>query len=366
MRLGIIRLYCGKSGQKGFYNMQEIGEAKAYSRQGVDVYIIFLDTSITQINEQKEADKITILRVPARSIMNHGFFDCSVLLKYQIDMIQLQSDNQMYAPHVINYCRRHNIGCYSYIGTLYSDSDNWLKRSLMNLFSIRNIRYYKRMVTFCKNSMVQEQLRRKNVPDCVLAPVGLDLDLIPVIEEKKAVIRQNLKIPQNKKVLLFVGRLESYKHPQDAIELMEQLDESYFLIMIGDGHLKEEVRSKASSIGAADRIRFIDKIPNSEIHYYYKASDIYINLNEKEIFGMSLLEAMYNGCTVVAIEAPGPEMIIKDGVSGYLAKDLREMRKIICGKSILASREVMKRVVDCYTWEKTVDIFIKQMKLYIE
>ena len=362
MNIAIIRLYCGKSGEKGFYNMQELGEAKAYSKRGISVYIILLDTQAIKIEEQKETERISILRVPARRIMNHGIFECSVLTKYKINLVQLQSDNQMYAPAVMQYCEKHYIPFYNYIGTLYSDSNHRIKRAMMKILTRRNIRYYRKTPVFCKNAIVQQQLAQKGVIDCTLAPVGLDLDLIPEITETKEQIREQLNLPKNKKILLFVGRLEAYKNPVAAVRLLASLDDRFFLIMIGQGRMKEEVLKKASELHVDLRMRYIEKVPNKDIHHYYKACDNYINLNPKEIFGMSILEAMYNGCTVVAIKAPGPVMILEDKVSGYLVKDMDEMRKIILERDTLPSIIVKKRVIDNFIWERTVDIFLNTIE----
>ena len=50
----------------------------------------------------------------------------------------------------------------------------------------------------------------------------------------------------------------------------------------------------------------------------YSVADIFINTNDKEIYGMSILEAMYCGCPVVAKRAPGPEFIVDNGQTGYV------------------------------------------------
>lgn len=36
---------------------------------------------------------------------------------------------------------------------------------------------------------------------------------------------------------------------------------------------------------------------------------------------MAILEAMYYGCKVVAWDAPGPNLIIENGKSGWLVRD---------------------------------------------
>ena len=54
MKLAMVRLYCGDSGKKGFYNMQEVGLAKAFVKRGIEIYIVLLSNKIKQIIEEKE------------------------------------------------------------------------------------------------------------------------------------------------------------------------------------------------------------------------------------------------------------------------------------------------------------------------
>src|SRR5688572_29992528 len=108
----MIRLYCGGSGQKGFYNMQELGLAKAFIKMGIDVYIIMLSNKVKTTVEEKDPSGAILLTVPAKNIINHGFFNCSILTELKIDVVHLQSDNQIYAPHVMRFCHKKGIKCY--------------------------------------------------------------------------------------------------------------------------------------------------------------------------------------------------------------------------------------------------------------
>ena len=82
---------------------------------------------------------------------------------------------------------------------------------------------------------------------------------------------------------------------------------------------------KIQEDGLQEQVRYIEAIPNTEIHRYYSAADCFVNFNPQEIFGMSILEALYQECPVVAKHAPGPDSIVEDGVCGYLCDTLEEM-----------------------------------------
>lgn len=73
----------------------------------------------------------------------------------------------------------------------------------------------------------------------------------------------------------------------------------------------------------------IHQLPNESVHVYYHACDAFVNLNDQEIFGMSLLEAMFAGCPPVARHAPGPDLIIEDGLSGWLCSTVPQLAEAL-------------------------------------
>ena len=154
LRIAILDLYYGQSGKLGFYNIQSIGLAKAYVNQGHEVYIVRPEKEISAMESQRFADKIIIMNVPAKTFGVHSFYDLKFLLEQNIDLVHLNSDNQAYAPTVMKFCKKHNIALYNYVGTLYSDTQNYLKKMVMNFFSERNLRYYKKNKTFVKTEAV--------------------------------------------------------------------------------------------------------------------------------------------------------------------------------------------------------------------
>lgn len=359
MRIAILQLYCGQSGKSGFYNNQLIGLAKAYAKMGHKIFVVFPDKTIGNIESELYAENIEMLRVPARTLGVHSFYDLAFLLTYKIDLVHLNSDNQAYVPKVIRFCKKNNIRQYNYVGTLYSDSENSLKQFLMKFFSLRDIRYYKKSKTFVKTAHVLEQMKKSGVLGVKVVPVGLDFDVIPEINETKEECRKALGLPMNKKILLYVGRLAEYKKPLDAINVLEKLSEEYSLVVIGNGELKSDFFEKAEKSGVMSRITYIESIPNIEIHKYYKAADCFINFNQQEIFGMSILEALYQQCPVVARRAPGPNTIVLNGKTGFLCDTIEEMCKMIQKINSDMGIKGKERVEKHFSWEAASEAFLE-------
>ena len=362
MRIAILQLYCGQSGKKGFYNNQLLGLAKAYAKGGHEVFVVFPDTTIADIQTELYEERIEMLRVPAKAFGVHSFYHLEFLLEYQIDLVHLNSDNQAYAPKVIKFCKKNHIYQYNYVGTLYSDSGNKIKQILMNFFSKRNIHHYKKSNTFVKTEYVLKQLKAQGVENAKVVPVGLDVDIIPEIVDSKETCREQLGLPKDKKILLFVGRMAEYKKPLDALDVLKKMSEEYVLLVIGNGELQSAFLERVKSTGLESKVIYIESVPNVEIHKYYKAADCFVNFNTQEIFGMSILEAFYQECPVVARCAPGPNTIIKDTETGFLCENLEQMCERIAMINSDMGKKGKRRVEQYFSWASASNAFLEDYK----
>ena len=143
------------------------------------------------------------------------------------------------------------------------------------------------------------------------------------------------------------------------IELLSEIrerDKSYKLLMVGSGELKTAIEAKISQLNMFEHIQIIERIPNNEIWELYRFADAFVNLNQHEIFGMAILEAMYYGCKVVAWEAPGPNYVIENGKSGWLVKSNEEaVRTIIDLQETQILENANARVINHFTWNSSAD-----------
>ena len=321
---------------------------------GYRCFIFYPDPAGKSIKEEIH-DGITIVRCPAKKLGIHGFYNLDVLKRYDIQYAQIDSDNQLFAPNAISYCLRNKIRFYNYMGTMSSDSDNKVKKSVSDLLMKRNIHLYKRTKCFVKTNEVLKRATAAGIKDVQIVHVGLDFSAIPNVDEDKETIRKKAGLPLDKRIVLFIGRMDPYKRPEQMIEVMKKLDDSYYGVMIGTGSLTEEIdRAIADSLG--DRIKRIDRIANSDIHRFYKVADYFLNFNEKEIFGMSMLEAMYQGCNVIAISSPGACEII-DESSGFIVENVDQMVSVIKGKDFKDPEMIIKRIRDEFSWDQSVKTF---------
>ncbi|MDO4308160.1 MAG: glycosyltransferase [Eubacteriales bacterium] len=367
MKIGLLITSMGNFGQKGFYNAQEIGLAKALDSLGNEVIVY----KLVSIKERKHVEKIDsckhsrIIFYPTKCLGINGIIDTKIL-DTSLDALIYFSDTQFCVPKVYKWARKNSVKFFPYIGVIESHSNNKMKKKLVNGMFKRNLRVYKKCHCFTKTPTVKMRLEEIGVKNVTVTPVGLDLSLLESDFENYDLIELKKKYcyKSEDKVLLFIGRLIEEKQPIRMIEIFSELyqqNTSLRLLIVGTGELKDQVTNLIKKKELEDYIQMIDKIPNKNIWELYRIADCFVNLNQQEIFGMAILEAMYYGCKVVAWQAPGPNLIIEDGVSGWLAASNEDVKDYIKNPQDM-SMAAYNRIVNKFTWASTAKTIIRRLQ----
>lgn len=363
LKIGILVSMNNNFGEKGFYNSQEIGLAKALVKLGHVVYIWkfinrrFAITSANQISEKSLSLKyVNTIAFGVNCLVNNRKLD------NRLDGLIYYSDTQISVPHVYKWCNRNNIVFIPYIGVIESHSQNKLVRLAMNLLTNRNINVYRKSICAAKSKEVKEQLKKKKISVVYEAPVGLDTDLLNLdykkIQKSELLIKYGFHLED--KVILFIGRFTGEKRPLLMLELFDKIqkrDGAFQLLMVGQGELENEVSKRIGMSAYRNNIKHFPKIPNDKMWELYRLSDCYVNLNQQEIFGMAILEAMYYESKVIAWHAPGPETIINDGIDGYLVANEEEFINAVFTSNNEIGSKAHKRIESSFLWDNTALTF---------
>ena len=69
------------------------------------------------------------------------------------------------------------------------------------------------------------------------------------------------------------------------------------LKLIGQGELEDESRAQVKHLGMEDRVEFIARVPNREIHSHYLQTDIFAMATQYEGFCIPVLSTLWRwGC----------------------------------------------------------------------
>lgn len=122
---------------------------------------------------------------------------------------------------------------------------------------------------------------------------------------------------QQKQVLM-VGRLHPNKNPfywlDVARKVLEESDEKVSFLWLGDGELREKVKSYAKKIGIDSCVHFpgFDRNP----YPHYENSYLYLHLARVEPLGNAVVDAIASGLPAVVSAVGGLPEIVSDGFNG--------------------------------------------------
>lgn len=355
-----MTLICSYEGAEKEYNAQDIGLGKAFAELGNKTTIIRLEKRSTKRHKEELTDMLSLIHYRVRSIGGNSINVCKYI-PVDSEVVVCFSDIQIGFLELYMHCKKNNIKLIPYIGIIESHSTNPIIRKIMNLWARLIINKYRSMKVCAKTIDVKEKLSKYGVKNALLVPVCLDKDKL--LQNISTISTESLRkeiVPSYKekvKTILFVGRLVEEKRPQEALQIFMNLyskDELFRLIIIGKGEKLDSLTSYIHNNDLSQVVRIYQGIPNNDMWKYYLSADCLINLNKKEIFGMSILEAMYYECPVVAYAAPGPQMIINDGINGYLFNE-----NDVCIDKIAYSikkgrlNAAKQNIIDNYMWRKS-------------
>lgn len=116
--------------------------------------------------------------------------------------------------------------------------------------------------------------------------------------------------------LLFIGRFTEQKNPLGLIKALSLLDNSFFLLMIGEGELLTECKRQVELLGISDRVRFIGYTNN--IYNHLANSDIFILNSLYEGLPGVLIEAMAAKVACIATDIPGNNELVINKKTGLI------------------------------------------------
>ncbi len=147
----------------------------------------------------------------------------------------------------------------------------------------------------------------------------------------QATARQQLNVPTDDNLLLFVGRIEPLKAVDSIIEALGILREKHpkllqktrFAVIGGNPSDKTDPDMRAlqqltNNLNLNNTVSFLGAKSQSELTQWYAAATAVIMPSEYESFGMVALEAMATGTPVIASEVGGLAYLVKNNETGYL------------------------------------------------
>jgi glycosyltransferase involved in cell wall biosynthesis len=128
------------------------------------------------------------------------------------------------------------------------------------------------------------------------------VDLARFQPESRAAARARLGMPQEQKVVLFVGNLVPVKAPGLLLEAFAQTraGTAQVLVLLGSGPMQKGLQALAARLCVAGRVRFAGTVPHGDVPAWINAADLLCLPSWSEGCPNVVLEALACGTPVVA------------------------------------------------------------------
>jgi len=177
-------------------------------------------------------------------------------------------------------------------------------------------------------------LREKN--KLIYLPVGVDTSIF--FPESKREARKKLNLPQEKKYILFVGRLDKNKGVDYLIKAFDLLKNKYpdtILLIVGGGPELQNLKQLSRELGISDRVKFTGFVNEARnLRTYYNAADICVFPIFTSGLGIVTLEALACKKPIIGTKKLIAGGVLKDGENALLA-ELRSVESLAENISIL-------------------------------
>jgi glycosyltransferase involved in cell wall biosynthesis len=216
----------------------------------------------------------------------------------------------------------------------------------------------------------------------MVLPDGVDLSLFENLSSKEE-CRQHLGLPEDRPIIGYIGRFRTLEMekgiPQliGAMALLPRIQGEEPLLLCVGGPMVAVPRylELARQVGLPqERLRFIDRVPNTEVPYWIRAFDVAVAPfpnNEHYAYFMSplkLFEYMAGGVPIVASDLPSIREVLQHSKSSWLvrANDLEALAEGI--RHLLNSRplrqclaEQARQAVNRYTWISRARVIVPRV-----
>ena len=237
----------------------------------------------------------------------------------------------------------------------------WRFKEVLSKFVLRNADALIALTGHMKQKMIE--LLGKERCDIFVIPNGIDYEFFSSYLGKQGSVTS--EPGNNKKVVLYVGRLDPVKGVRYLVQAMGILRDRGLrnakLLIVGDGSEKKYLEELVKKLGLEDYVVFAGKVSHEKIPEYMALADVFVLPSLSEGFPTVVLEAMAMGLPVIASRVGGLPWIIKDGDNGFLVEPRNpheiaekitfllindDLRTYISRRNIEKARE--------YSWENIV------------
>jgi alpha-1,6-mannosyltransferase len=231
--------------------------------------------------------------------------------------------------------------------------------------------------TFVPSPTLATLLRHWGVERVESIDLGVDAEVFHPNGAPSALLRRELRIPEGRRLLLYVGRLASEKNVRTLFDafgiLHRKAPQKYHLLTVGDGALRPALVRLREETQCVTWLQYCRE--PAELASVYRTSDLFVHPGIQETFGLVTLESQACGTPVVGIRGSYMDRIIfsnqrhwaaentpyslADAIEAKFSEDLREsgLQASVAAREHYSWKIVFQRLFSIY--EDVISRFTK-------
>jgi glycosyltransferase involved in cell wall biosynthesis len=150
---------------------------------------------------------------------------------------------------------------------------------------------------------------------------GIDLSRYTPTKPAAEIMRK-YKIPTDKPIVTYLGRVDAEKHISILIDafarVLKKVDAH--MLVVGKGTETANLQEQARNLGVYDKCTFTGCVPDEEVPEMHKVGTVFCMASPVELQSLVLLEAMASGKPIVAVDAGPLKELCQDGRNGILCE----------------------------------------------
>lgn len=183
------------------------------------------------------------------------------------------------------------------------------------------------------------------------------------------------KYDQSEFVLFHVGNMRTENKGHEAFiktirEIVDQRpDINVKLILVGDGHMKENFVDLAKKLNVSDRVLFTGTVAHKAMKDYFLQADIFLFNSRTEGGAAGIMEATSAALPTISSNFASAHEVVLEGETGWIIArdDVKSFAKYAIqlhddrNKRIEMSKNAFKFYKENFTYDKLADRFIEEI-----
>lgn len=152
--------------------------------------------------------------------------------------------------------------------------------------------------------------------DIYVAPTGINVQKLSECDDFD--IRSGYKIPEDKHIVLFLGRIGKEKNITEILQYLENIDrDDVVFIIAGAGPFLSELKDICSNSKIRDRLIFTGMIDSSKVGNFYSKADVFVSASTSETQGLTFIESMACSTPIICRHDDCLDGVLIEGKTGF-------------------------------------------------